>query len=193
MKVKIKEIATVRSGVYTKEQSEGEVYYLQVNSFEREVEGINLSTPKVAMSDKIDSHLLEEGDIIMTAKGTSNFSVVFKGEVGKAVASSSFLVLRIKDKAVLNPDYLCWILNREDSLCFFRTNARGTSMPSISKSIVENFEIEIPAMQIQKKIVSIAKLRKQEQQIAKELFLLRSKLIEKQLTEITKKIILYGE
>ena len=187
MKVKIKDIANVRSGVFTKEQPEGEVYSLQVNSFDREANELILSSPSVEMSDKIGNHLLEDGDILLASKGAFNFSIVFKKAIGKAVASSSFLVLRIKDKAALNPDYLCWILNREDSLFFFRANATGSSIPSISKSVVEDFQFDAPAMKIQKRIAAIVKLQKQEHKILTKLSLQRRKLIERQLTEITKK------
>lgn len=84
------------------------------------------------------------------------------------------------------PDYLCWILNREDSIIYFQNNATGSSIPSISKSMAEDYEINIPCIQTQKKIVEISLLQQQEQQLYRRLSSLHNKLISKHLIQITK-------
>lgn len=186
MKIKIKNIATVRSGAYMKEAIEGTVFYLQVGDFSRVENTFVLSKPILELNAKIESHLLWDGDIILAAKGMSNFGVVYKEEMGKAVASSSFLVIRITDCDLVIPDYLCWIINREDTLAFFKANAAGSSIPSISKALIEEHIVDVPPINVQKQIVEVARLQQRENQLYKSIATLRSKLVQKQLIEITK-------
>lgn len=186
MGIKIKDIAIIRSGAYIKEAMEGSVFYLQVSDFSRGDGVFILSKPLLELNTKTESHLLLDGDIVLAAKGMSNFGVVYKEEMGKAVASSSFLVIRITDCDLVMPDYLCWILNREDTLSFFKANAAGSSIPSISKALIEEYIVDIPPINIQKRIVKVARLQQREQQLYQSIATLRSKLVQKQLIEITK-------
>jgi restriction endonuclease S subunit len=189
MQREIQEIATIRSGAYIKEVPDGSVYYIQVGNFNRDNGLFVLSKPSLALNSKTEKHLLMEGDILFAAKGTSNFCSVFHQEMGKCLASSSFLVISIINKSVICPDYLCWVLNREDTLAFFKTNAVGSSMPSIGKALIEEYEISIPPIQVQKKIVEISQLQLQEQRLYNQIAVLRNQLTQKQLIEKTK---LYG-
>lgn len=186
MRLKIKDITTIRSGAYIKEAMEGSVFYLQVSDFSREDGVFVLSKPLLELNVKTESHLLLEGDIVFAAKGMSNFGVVYKEEMGKTVASSSFLVIRITDRDLVLPDYLCWILNREDTLAFFKANAAGSSIPSISKVLIEEHMVDIPPIKVQKKIVEVDRLQQQERLLYQSIITLRSKLVQKQLIEITK-------
>lgn len=186
MRIRIKDIAIIRSGAYIKEAMERNVFYLQVSDFSREDDAFILSKPLLELNAKTESHLLLEGDIVFAAKGMSNFGVVYKEEMGKAVASSSFLVIRITDYDLVLPDYLCWILNREDTLAFFKINAAGSSIPSISKTLIEEYIVDIPPVNIQKRIVEVARLQQREQQLYQSIATLRNKLVQKQLIEITK-------
>ena len=186
MQKKIQDIAIIRSGVYVKEVPEGEACYLQVNNFDKGSGAFLLPEPTLELDNKIESHLLLEGDVVFAAKGTSNFCVVFHEEMGKVVASSSLLVVRIVDQSIVHPDYLCWYLNREDTIGFLKANATGTSIPSISKALIEECAINIPSMCVQSNIVAINQLQQREQRIYNEVTNLRNKLIQKQLIEKTK-------
>ena len=159
---------------------------MQVSDFSREDGAFILSKPLLELNTKTESHLLLEGDIVFAAKGMSNFGVVYKEEMGKAVASSSFLIIRIADCNVVLSDYLCWILNREDTLAFFKTNAAGSSIPSISKTLIEEYVVDVPPINVQKQIVEVAQLQQRELQLYQSIATLHSKLIQKQLIEITK-------
>ena len=186
MQKKVQNIATIRSGAYIKGEPEGEVCYLQVNDYNKTENRFFLPKPSLELNAKTQKHLLLEGDIVLAAKGTSNFCVVFHEEMGKAVASSSFLVISIIDNSIISPDYLCWFLNREDTLAFFKANAVGSAMPSISKTLIEEYEISIPHIQIQKKIVEISRLQQQEQWLYRRISVLRSHLTQQQLIKIIK-------
>ena len=193
MKKKIKEIAIVRSGAYIQEAPEGDICYLQVNHFDRIENRFLLSKPTLEWNCKTENHLLSEGDLVFAAKGTSNFCAVFHSSMGKVVASSSFMVISITDQTVVNPDFLCWVLNREDTLAFFKAHAGRTSMPSISKKFIEDYEINIPPVHIQQKIVAIDQLQQRERLLHDRILSLRNMLIQNQLIKTTKYDEFYGE
>lgn len=92
MKQKIQYIANVRSGVYLKEVPMGKACYLQVNDFDRMRNRFILPAPSLELDSKVKKHLLLDGDILLAAKGLSNFSSVYHENMGKSVASSSFLI-----------------------------------------------------------------------------------------------------
>jgi restriction endonuclease S subunit len=186
MQKRIKDIAIVRSGAYIKEAPEGSVHYLQVGNYSRAEGGFLFSVPTLELNEKTKGHLLLDGDIVFAAKGTSNFCVVYRKKMGEVVASSSFLVIRIIDKKNVSPDYLCWILNREDTLALFKANAIGTSMPSIGKPLIEEHVVNMPPKEIQDKIVTIAQLQQRERDIYENILNLKSKVIQTKLIEMTK-------
>jgi len=186
MQKKIQDIAFIRSGAYIKEGISEDIGYLQVNDYDKAENRFVLPKPSLELNDKTKKHLLLEGDIVLAAKGTSNFCVVYHEDTGKAVASSSFLVISVIDGNIVSPDYLCWVLNRKDTLAFFKANAVGSAMPSISKSLVEAYEIAIPPMQTQKKIVEISRLQQQEQRLYCQISKLRNQLTQQQLIKTIK-------
>lgn len=186
MKCKIKDISTVRSGVYIKEAPKGDIGYLQISDFDKDLNRFLLPPPTLELNNKTENHLLLDGDIVFAAKGLSNFSTVFRKEMGKMVASSSFLVIQVADKTVINPDYLCWMLNRRETLSFFRANAIGTSMPSISKALVEKYKINVPSIYVQNKIIEIDQLQQQEKQLYEDILFMRNKIVQSQLIAATK-------
>ena len=186
VRVKIQNIATVRSGIYIKEIPKGDVGYLQVGDFDKDTNRFLLPPLTLELNNKTESHLLLDGDIVFAAKGISNFSSVFREGMGKMVASSSFLVIQVTDKAVINPDYLCWLLNRIETLSFLRANATGTSMPSISKALVEKYKINVPSIHVQNKIIEIVKLQQREKQLYEDILFMRDKIVQSQLIAVTK-------
>ena len=82
----------------------------------------------------------------------------------KAVASTSFFVIRLKTSAVL-PDYLCWFLRQPSVITYFKTHQAGSATPLIHKPAVENLEIPVPSLEEQKTIVAIAHLSKREMEL----------------------------
>jgi len=183
---KIQDITIVLSGVYLKEIPMGEVNYLQIKDFDR---GGEIITPLVAsleLNTRTEKHILSEGDLLFAAKGLFNFCALYSKNTGKSVASSSFLVIKIKDTNEILPEYLCWLLNRDKTLSNLKNQAVGSTMLSITKSQIEEYEIPVPPIDVQRKIIAIAGLQKQEQALYKKIADLQKQLIDKQLIEIIK-------
>lgn len=168
MKTRLQDIATVHSGIYAKPDYQGEVYYVQARHFDSDLEFNTQVKPDLKLEGKITKHLLQKGDVLLAAKGNDNFAVQYKGIIKPAVASSMFIVIRIKDSNVL-PEYLTWYLNLQATQNFLQSTSRGSALPSLTQSLVEQIEIIIPPIQKQKAIVEFQTLRKRERSLYKQL------------------------
>lgn len=183
MKLHIKDTATVHSGIYAKPNISGDAIYLQVGLFDslgRLYSGI---TPNVTIESGTSKHLLAPGDVLFAAKGTNNFALEYNPAIGRAIASSTFLILKTmkNNKQVLLPGYLAWYLNHPNSQAYLKAFAKGSSIPSISKKTLEEMEIQLPSLDIQQQILNVQRLRNKEKVIAQKLEALREQLIQHQL------------
>ncbi|NDA63171.1 MAG: restriction endonuclease subunit S [Chitinophagia bacterium] len=180
MKSKIQHIATLQTGLFAKPLAMGEVVYLQSKHFDEQG---NLSAnlhPDLSIEDISAKHLLRAGDVLFAAKGTKNFAAIYEEHNLPAVASTSFFVIRLLNSDVL-PEYLAWFLNNPNTQASLKAQAMGTSIPSISKQVLEELEMPIPSIEKQISVVSISKLRLQEKAIQMKLESLRDKKIQTQI------------
>ena len=132
-----------------------------------------------------EKHLLKEGDVLFAVKGNKNFLTVFENHNEAAVASTSFFVIRITDKKI-EPHYLVWLLNSHSIQKELKGQALGTSIPSISKQVLENLEISVPRIDTQKIILQITELRNREKTLKQKIETLRDNQIQKQIFNIIK-------
>ena len=181
----IKDITNIQTGLFAKPSGSGELVYLQSKHFDENGQLNSVLHPDLAAEGISEKHLLKDGDVLFAAKGTKNFAAVFENHNEPSVASTSFFVIRPADKEVF-PQYLAWFLNNHTTQTLLKGQAIGTSIPSISKQVLENLEIPIPDIETQKAIVEISKLRNKEKTLKKEIETLREKQIQQQIINAIK-------
>ena len=179
MKTLIKDITNIQTGLFAKPAGIGELVYLQSKHFDEYGQLHSVLHPDVVAEGISEKHLLKNGDVLFAAKGTKNFAAVFENHNEPSVASTSFFVIRPEDKKVL-PQYLAWFLNNHTTQTLLKGQAIGTSIPSISKQVLENLEIPVPNIEIQKAILQITKLRNKEKSLKQKIETLREKQIQQQ-------------
>ena len=180
MKSIIKDIAIIQTGLFAKPAGKGDVVYLQSRHFDENGQLLTALHPDLGANGISEKHLLRNGDVLFAAKGNKNFAAVYENHNKPAVASTSFFVLRLTDRKVL-PEYLAWFLNNHSTQAILKGQAIGTSIPSISKQVLEDLEITIPNIERQKAIIQITKLRTREKVLKQEMETLREKLIQQQI------------
>jgi len=189
MCIEIKDIAEIHTGVYLKSEPDADVLYLQVSDFDSEGHFKRLSVPYLKACNVKVSHLLKNGDLLLAAKGETNFCTVYDADtMGKAVASSSFLVIQIKNTGNVLPEYLRWFLNRDDILKHFQTKAKVGRFLSITKAQLEETEIEIPSVEMQHKILNVDCLQRQSEKLVVQIAIKKRQLITFQLIRASKEI-----
>lgn len=154
--------------------------YLQVKHFDDYGQLQVALFPDLIAGDISERHLLKPGDVLFAAKGTKNFAAVYESHNRLAVASTSFFVIRVKEENVL-PEYLAWFLNNHAVQTILKDQAIGTSMASISKTVLESLEINIPNTETQNTILRIAKLRNREKVLKQKIDSLKEKQIQQQI------------
>ena len=185
MKALIKDITHIQTGLFAKPSGIGELVYLQSKHFD-EYGQLNAVLHPDLLADGIsEKHLLKDGDVLFAAKGTKNFAAVFENHNEPSVASTSFFVIRLANKKLL-PQYLAWVLNSRTTQAMLKGQAIGTSIPSISKQVLENLEIVIPSIATQKAILQITKLRNKEKLLKKKIEILREKQLQQQIINAIK-------
>lgn len=185
MKAQIKDITSIQTGRFAKPSGSGEVIYLQARHFDESGHLLSALHPDLLIKDIPGKHLLRYGDILFAAKGTKNFATVYEKHNPPAVASTSFFVVRLTDNKVL-PEYLAWFLNSQHAQLELKLKAIGTSIPSISKQVLEQLEIAIPEIEKQKAILKITKLRNKEKSLKQKIETLREKQIQQQIINAIK-------
>lgn len=183
MKRPIKEIASLKSGFYSKPADAGDIPYIQARHFD---EGGNFDTTVKSFlnaESNTEKELLADKDILFAAKGSRNFAVVYDHSNGPAIASTSFFIMRIRPEyqESIIPEYVAWFINHPQTQRRLKPDTRGTFIPSITMKAFDRLEIEIPDLEAQRLILRIDELRKQERQLHAELDTMRERLIQIQL------------
>jgi restriction endonuclease S subunit len=177
---KIREIAKLQTGLFAKPEPEGDVTYLQVKHFDESGHLQDALHPDLKADKVTEKHLLKQGDILFAAKGAKNFAAVYESHNPPAVASTSFFVIRFLQSGIL-PAYLAWYLNHPTTMTFLKEQAMGSSIVSISKTVLDELEIPVPSIEQQKAIVHIATLQQRESWLYRRIEELRAQLIQQQI------------
>lgn len=185
MKTLIKDITNIQTGLFAKPSDKGEVVYLQAKHFDENGKLLGILHPDLMANSISERHLLKDGDVLFAAKGTKNFATVYKNQNPAAVASTSFFVLRATDNKIL-PEFLSWFLNHPETQKLIKDKARGTAIPSIRKTVLEDIEISIPSIEKQRTVIQLSALVQKENEIRMSILQQRKQLIEQQIINAIK-------
>jgi len=185
----LKQIANLFTGIYAQPDILADTLYLQGNHFS-ETSFFNKSVkPQIKMTNKYEKHLLQNDDILFAAKGLNNFAVVYHNSIGQAVASSSFIVLRLSMdfRTKVLPEYLAWYINNSKQIPILHKAKLTTTIPSISIAQLSQLEIDIPDIQMQQLVIEFQQLRRKEKEVIKRLEFLKDQLTQEILLKAIKK------
>lgn len=185
MKTILGHIANIQTGIFAKPVSKGEIVYLQSKHFNENGQLHALLHPDLKADNITEKHLLRSGDVLFAAKGTKNFAAVYENLNKPAVASTSFFVIRLLENKIL-PEFLVWLINHPSKQKFLKGKAIGSSIASISKTVLEELEIFIPDLQTQQAVLQITKLRNTEKKLQQQIQSLREKQIQQQIINAIK-------
>lgn len=160
--MKLGQLVTINSGIFTNNIKHGDVYYLQARDFDVNRQISSNLTPTLSYSENLEKHFLKPDDVLVVAKGATFLSALFDGSYSPAVASTVFMVIRPINRARVLPEYLSWYINLPSTQNELLSKSIGTSTPSINKKILEDLEIPVPQIMKQDLILKIAELRKNE-------------------------------
>lgn len=184
----LNDIASIHTGVFAKTSGEGDTFYLQASHYDEFGQFNDLVKPNLKMDKKIERHLLMPGYVLFAAKGFKNFAITISHTMPQAVASTTFFVIKIN--AALNgsimPEYLTWYLNNPETQKMLKASAIGSSLPSISKEVLQSLQVPVPSGERQQTILEIHKLHVTEKKLKQRIESLKELHIQQTLLQATK-------
>ncbi len=184
--VKLKDIATIQTGVFLKSAPLPDTCYLQVNDFDEEGNIRPTVRPTTTVSSKAARHLLTESNLLLAAKGGKNFCAIAPTQLGPCVASPSFLIIRINDLTRILPEYLCGFLNIPATRQLLTAQAKGSAIASLSKTDIGELEIPFLPLGQQQTCIALVRLQHREQALYKAIAERRRQLIDYKLKKAYK-------
>jgi restriction endonuclease S subunit len=111
------------------------------------------NTVRITPERQYTRQLLVDGDVVFMNKGQSPFGCAIRNLPEPAIASSAFFILRPNKERIL-PEYLAWVLNREQTRHeLFSAAGHGTLMPVIHRKALEEQSIFLPPMEMQRTLI----------------------------------------
>ena len=138
---------------------------------------------RVARRDAKPAQLVRAGDLVFRSRGQNQTVALLAEEPEATMVAAPLLRIRPDPRSVV-PEYLFWWVNQPSSQRYLASNAKGTSIPMVSKQAMENLEVVLPPMDKQAKIAEIFRLACEEQRLAAELVQARTRHIHGILSQI---------
>jgi len=190
MKLKIKQLATVRMGYSFRSRLEasrcGEVAVIQMKDLLQDNTVGCKKLVKIEMETVKEHHLAQKGDLVFRSRGQITTAAILLEDPGKAVVAAPLLRIRITKSDKILPEYLNWYIGQRDAQIFLASRAKGTVQKMISKQAIEDLEVYLPTLEQQKNIVELAKLSARERTILNTLSEKRDQYISTVLIQFAK-------
>ena len=146
--------------IQIKSTSQSLFYQIQDQKFDK----LFVPTKKRKFMEK---YLLKKQDLLYLSKLRPG-AFRYTGSVEGVLPSSHFYILRLK-LGIVDPDYLCWVLNQDFMKAQIQTHLKGTTLPFITKEALKSWTIPLPSMARQKQMAQLLHLRIKEKEIQNRL------------------------
>lgn len=189
MMKKLINIAQITTGVYAKASLSGSLHFLQGKHFDEfgKFRTDMYLAPNLHDAPRLQKHLLQDGDLLIMSKGSYNKACLYQHNMGRAVASSTFFVVRLlPDRIPLLPTYLQWYFNHPRTQAYLAHLSKGSNIHSLAKSDLQELKISIPSIEKQSEILTIQKCWEKEKKIMTELMQQKAILYQNLLLNATK-------
>ena len=168
MAAKLKNLATISSGATFRSRieasQEGNVQLIQMKDLGADNLVHLASCVRIEHPKPKPSQLAERGDIIFRSRGQSHTAALLNQAAASAIVAAPLFRIRT-DQAQIQPEFLLWWLNQASAQAYFASRARGTMVQMISKQVLDELEVPLPALKQQARIADLFNLATREQQI----------------------------
>ncbi|MDH3975144.1 MAG: restriction endonuclease subunit S [Deltaproteobacteria bacterium] len=181
MKVQLKEIAQIQIGYQPRGKIrphiDGEYEIIQSRDFDERRELDSSDLLSISIDREPMNYRVRAGDVLFMSRGENNFAAIVKGKKDKLIASGVFYIIRPNVYGTLT-QYLAWFLNHPQTQKKLKGKAQAQTVALVPKKILESMEIDLPPLEIQKKITHMAELMNKEIELQTRLLEKRKLLID---------------
>lgn len=105
-----------------------------------------------------EKYLAKHKQVIIKCKGFNNDAYMIDSNVPNNIVITSFyFIIEVNEKIIL-PEFLLYVLNKNATQYYLGKLSTGSNIPNLTKSILTEFEIEVPPLNEQKKIAGFYQL-----------------------------------
>lgn len=127
------------------------------------------------------------GDVLFRSRGNRTFAYAVPDNLTEpAIAVMPLFVIRPHDDRV-DSHYLAWIINQSDAQSHFRQSSQGQTIQMVSKRVLEDAPITLPALHRQQQIAATAELANRQLKLESQLVERRYTLLSFQLVDTAHK------
>ncbi len=122
----------------------------------------------VADTEVDSSYLTQVGDIVVRLRAP--IRAVYIDEDSKGIIVPSLMsIIRLKDDTMIDAQYLTHYLNSKDVQKALQREIKGTTIPMVRTTDLNNIDVVLPPIQVQKDLVEYLKLAQKEIRLLEKL------------------------
>jgi hypothetical protein len=153
----------------------------------------DLST--ISKDADLSRYSVQEGDLLFLSRGSRNYCIPITPQFTQPFGTADqppiftyyFYRLSVKVDGVM-PEYVAWFINQSRTQYRFDSLAQGSHMKMVNKTTLQNIEIPIPNLEVQRKIIDIDLLHQAEKHLHETLIHKKT-----QVTEAVLRKMAWGE
>lgn len=179
--VRIGQIASTQYGFTDKATDQGETRYLRITDLNDDGSiNLNNEAKYINASDETKTQfLLENNDIVIARSGSVGKSAIYKSAKYDDMIFASYLIRLKADENKILPDFLFNFTKTQMYWNQVDANSVAVTQPNLNAEKIKEFQIPLPPIDIQQKIVSeIEVLEAKEKKAKEEIVDLKSKSTE---------------
>jgi len=139
---------------------------------------------RVADDGGYERFFVQLGDVMVMNRGSHNYATLIDAPLPRTVTLGSFTTLR-PNLALVQPRYLLWALNEPRVQGALASRARGSSIPNLSISALQDFALSVPPLAEQAVIVELAGSLDMEEKLTADLFAVRRQALSLRVFGVT--------
>jgi len=166
----LRDVCTIQMGYTPRGRLEavdaGGVPAIQLRDFSAEGRINPMGFLRYDLDGKTDRYLVRPGDVLFRSRGERNTAMAADERIIEPVVAVSPLIVLRPDRKAIEPRFLEWVINQSPAQRYFDSHARGTRLRMISKSSLDNLEIDLPDLKTQGAIIEINALATREHELS---------------------------
>ncbi|MFK5894982.1 MAG: restriction endonuclease subunit S [Pseudomonadota bacterium] len=171
--IKLNKLADIRSGHSFRNKvqhspDQWDYYVLQLKDVQKNCHIDLDQATRVKMIKEKTPRTLQQGDILLRARGGYYYSGLFNADIPNVIAAGQFFVLS-PNTDIIDPAYLCWYINQPIAQQYLARNDTGSNIPMINKQTISNFPVKLPSLNTQHKIAQIHQNWLKEKRLTEQL------------------------
>ena len=173
--LELEKIASVLSGIAIRETKSGPATYMRLSDLSELKAGRRPTLVRGEAPDVARALTIEEGDLIIGARGATTDVCIASEAVSGAFISLDLYLVR-PNRTVVNSQYLAAFLELPSTQALLSVGKQGSGLARLPKDVLEKMEIPLPPMEGQRLIAGLALSFEEEGKLLKKLTDLNSML-----------------